>query len=176
MPKFTFQWNSAPKLTLGAEAHRLLPKLFRAEVTRAEHQLPLLDPGNIPSKSINFIAGDLQYQRGELTIASDGIYQFRLSARADANANTQLYLYIVQNQEDKLKCTSSGQSNGAYLRCSSLLNLRAGDRVWIRQEGAGMFSNNQGHVYSYFEGEKVANSATVKTIEECYAENSCDCG
>ena len=136
---------------------------------------------NIPSKLIDFVAGDLQYQRGELTIASDGIYQFRLSARADANDNTngngnQLYLFIVQNQEDKLKCTSSGQLNGAYLRCSSLLNLRSGDRVSVRQEGARMFSNNQGHVYTYFEGEKVANSATTKTIEECYAENSCDCG
>ena len=147
-----------------------------ARICNSTEYCRLLDPGNIPPKSIDFVAGDLQYQRGELTIASDGIYQFRLSARADANANSQLYLYIVQNQEDKLKCTSSGQSNGAYLRCSSLLNLRAGDRVWIRQEGAGMFSNNQGHVYSYFEGEKVANSATVKTIEECYAENSCDCG
>ena len=107
---------------------------------------------NILSKKIDFVVGDLQYQRGELTIASDGIYQFRLSARADANSNNQLYLFIVQNQEDKLKCTSAGQLNGAYLRCSSLLNLRSGDRVWVRQEGAGMFSNNQGHVYTYFEG------------------------
>ena len=30
-----------PKLTLGAEVHRLVPKLFRAEVIRAEHRLPL---------------------------------------------------------------------------------------------------------------------------------------
>ena len=29
-----------PKLILGAEVHRLVPKLFRAEVTRAEHRLP----------------------------------------------------------------------------------------------------------------------------------------
>ena len=29
-----------PKLILGAEVHRLVPKLFHAEVTRAEHQLP----------------------------------------------------------------------------------------------------------------------------------------
>ena len=41
MPKFTFQWNSVPKLTLGSEVHRLVPKLFRAELTRAEHRLPL---------------------------------------------------------------------------------------------------------------------------------------
>ena len=40
MPKLTFQWNSVPKLILGAEVHRLVPKLFRAEVTRAEHRLP----------------------------------------------------------------------------------------------------------------------------------------
>ena len=40
MPKLTFQWNSVPKLTLGAEVHKLVPKLFRAEVTRAEHRLP----------------------------------------------------------------------------------------------------------------------------------------
>ena len=40
MPKLTFQWNSVPKLTLGAEVHRLVPKLFRAEVTRAEHRSP----------------------------------------------------------------------------------------------------------------------------------------
>ena len=40
MPKLTFQWNSVPKLTLGAEVHRLVPKLFRVEVTRAEHRLP----------------------------------------------------------------------------------------------------------------------------------------
>ena len=31
MPKLTFQWNSVPKLTLGAEVHRLVSKLFRAE-------------------------------------------------------------------------------------------------------------------------------------------------
>ena len=29
-----------PKLTLGAEVHRFVPKLFCAEVTRAEHRLP----------------------------------------------------------------------------------------------------------------------------------------
>ena len=29
-----------PNLILGAEVHRLVPKLFRAEVTRAEHRLP----------------------------------------------------------------------------------------------------------------------------------------
>ena len=29
-----------PKLTLGAEVHRLVPKLICAEVTRAEHRLP----------------------------------------------------------------------------------------------------------------------------------------
>ena len=34
MPKLTFQ--------LGAEVHRLVAKLFRAEVTRAEHRLPRL--------------------------------------------------------------------------------------------------------------------------------------
>ena len=39
MPKLTFQWNSVPKLTLGAEVHRLMSKLFRAEVTRAKHRL-----------------------------------------------------------------------------------------------------------------------------------------
>ena len=43
MPKLTFQWKSVPKLTLGAEVHRLVPKLFRAEVTRAEHRLPQYD-------------------------------------------------------------------------------------------------------------------------------------
>ena len=32
-----------PKLTLCAEVHRLVPKLFRAEVTRAEHRLPQFD-------------------------------------------------------------------------------------------------------------------------------------
>ena len=26
--------------TLGVEVHRLMPKLYRAEVTRAEHRLP----------------------------------------------------------------------------------------------------------------------------------------
>ena len=41
MAKLTFQWNSVPKLKLGAEVHRLVSKLFRAEVTRAEHRLPL---------------------------------------------------------------------------------------------------------------------------------------
>ena len=29
-----------PKLILRAEVQRLVPKLFRAEVTRAEHRLP----------------------------------------------------------------------------------------------------------------------------------------
>ena len=40
MPKLRFQWNSVPKLILRAEVRRLVPKLFRAEVTRAEHRLP----------------------------------------------------------------------------------------------------------------------------------------
>ena len=43
MPKLIFQWNSSPKLKLGAEVHRLVPKSFRAEVTRAEHRLPLVN-------------------------------------------------------------------------------------------------------------------------------------
>ena len=48
MPKLTFQWNSVPKLILGAEVHRLMPKLFRAEVTRAEYRLaPILGEKNM---------------------------------------------------------------------------------------------------------------------------------
>ena len=72
----------------------------------------------------DFIAGDIQYRRGEIIIGSDGIYQFRLSARADANSmvrsDTPLYLFIVQNGVDKLKCTAALESevNGAYVRCS----------------------------------------------------------
>ena len=72
----------------------------------------------------DFIAGDIQYNRGEIIIGSDGIYQFRLSARADANLMMRngkpLYLLIVQNGVDKLRCTaaqSTGEVNGAYLRC-----------------------------------------------------------
>ena len=46
MPKLRFKWNSVPKLILRAEdfpeVHRLVPKLFRAEVTRSEHRLPLI--------------------------------------------------------------------------------------------------------------------------------------
>ena len=40
VPKLTFQLNLVPKLTFGAEVHRLVPKLICAEVTRAEHRLP----------------------------------------------------------------------------------------------------------------------------------------
>ena len=47
MAKLTFQWNPVPKLTSGAEIHRLVPKLFRTEVTRAEHRLPHLTAKNI---------------------------------------------------------------------------------------------------------------------------------
>ena len=43
MPKLTFQWNSLLKLILGAEVHMLVSKLFRAEVTRAEHRLPHIE-------------------------------------------------------------------------------------------------------------------------------------
>ena len=43
VPKLTFQLNLVPKLTLGAEVHRLVPKLICAEVTRAEHRLPPLE-------------------------------------------------------------------------------------------------------------------------------------
>ena len=32
-------------MELGAEVHRLVPKLFRAEVTRAEHRLPPVEFG-----------------------------------------------------------------------------------------------------------------------------------
>ena len=42
VPKLTFQLNLVPKFTLGAEVHRLVPKLICAEVTRAEHWLPPL--------------------------------------------------------------------------------------------------------------------------------------
>ena len=35
-----------PKLTFGAEVHRMVPKLFRANVTRAEHRLPLFNSSN----------------------------------------------------------------------------------------------------------------------------------
>ena len=41
VPKSIFQLNLVPKLTLGAEVHRLVPKLICAEVNRAEHRLPL---------------------------------------------------------------------------------------------------------------------------------------
>ena len=44
MPKLTIQWNSVPKLILGAEVHRLVPNLFHAEATRAEHRLLLEAP------------------------------------------------------------------------------------------------------------------------------------
>ena len=44
-----FAWNSVPKLILRAEVHRLVPKLFLAEVTRAEHRLPHQIDG-FPSK------------------------------------------------------------------------------------------------------------------------------
>ena len=47
MPKLRFQLNSVPKLILRAEVHRLVPKLFRAEVTRAEHRLPLRNAGQM---------------------------------------------------------------------------------------------------------------------------------
>ena len=40
-----------PKLTFGAEVHRLVPKLFRAEVTRAEHRLPLLHGAEVKIRS-----------------------------------------------------------------------------------------------------------------------------
>ena len=47
MPKSTSQCNSVTKLILGAEVHRLVPELFRAEVTRAEHRLPRINRVNI---------------------------------------------------------------------------------------------------------------------------------
>ena len=43
VPKLTFQLNLVPKLTLGAEVRRLVPKLICTEVTRAEHRLPLTE-------------------------------------------------------------------------------------------------------------------------------------
>ena len=52
MPKLSFQRNSVPKLISGAEVHRLVPKLFRAEVTRAEHRLP---PINRQSNRVIFL-------------------------------------------------------------------------------------------------------------------------
>ena len=48
VPKLTFQLNLVPKLTFGAEVHRLVPKLICAEVTRAEHRLPPLKHDNQP--------------------------------------------------------------------------------------------------------------------------------
>ena len=45
-----------PNLILGAEVHRLVPKLFRAEVTRAEHRLPLSKEGQV---SVYFILQSL---------------------------------------------------------------------------------------------------------------------
>ena len=53
MPKLRFQWNSVPKLILGAEVHRLVPKLFRAEVTRAEHRLPPKIPIGVQNKILD---------------------------------------------------------------------------------------------------------------------------
>ena len=54
MPKLTFQWNSVPKLTLGVDVHRLVPKLFRAEVTRVEHRLPQFETWSNFSKIRKF--------------------------------------------------------------------------------------------------------------------------
>ena len=62
VPKLTFQLNLVPKLTLGAEVHRLVPKLICAEVTRAEHRLPLL------KFSIDTVKTDLDMMQDQLCI------------------------------------------------------------------------------------------------------------
>ena len=49
MPKLAFQWNSVPNLILSVKVHRLVPKLFRADVTRAEHRLPRFFSGKYSS-------------------------------------------------------------------------------------------------------------------------------
>ena len=64
MPKLTFQLNSVPKLILRAEVHRLVPKLFRAEITRAEHRSPHLK--TFTSESNNFESAAIRYLPKEL--------------------------------------------------------------------------------------------------------------
>ena len=49
-----------PKLILDAEVHRLVPKLFRAEVTRAEHRLPRGKPDNEFCETVYSYRGYLQ--------------------------------------------------------------------------------------------------------------------
>ena len=56
-----------------------------------------------------------------------------------------------------------------------ILNQPVVDLVRSRHPCIGMYSNNRGDIYTYFEGEKVA-SPTMKTVDQCYAENRCGCG
>jgi len=63
VPKLTFHLNLVPKLTFGAEVHKMVPKFFRAEVTRVEHRLP---PENL-AKMILFHQNSMKYHFGRVT-------------------------------------------------------------------------------------------------------------
>ena len=130
--------------------------------------------GVVNYEIIDFVSGNINYSNGRVLFSSGGIYKFRLSARVDGNAIDQLKLHLVKNDEDVLKCTSGGD----YLRCGTLLKLEAGDSVWVRQGmDAAMFSDGRnGDLYTYFEGEKVANLEPESSIEECQEETFCSCG
>ena len=78
MSKLTFQWNSVPKLTLDAD--RLVSKLLRAEVTRAEPK-PIAQKTWIPHDQLLFEFN--VKTRNHLEILSDDL----LLIRADPNLN-----------------------------------------------------------------------------------------
>ena len=130
--------------------------------------------GVVNYENNDLISGNINYSNGRVVFSTSGIYQFRISARVDANAIDQLKLYLVKNNDDVLKCTSGGD----YLRCGSLVKLEAGDAVWVRQVmDAAMFSDGRnGDLYTYFEGEKVANLEPEASIKECQSETFCSCG
>jgi len=92
MPNLTFQWNSVPKLILGAEVRRLVPKLFRAEVTRAKHRLP-------HSKMISHKKGEFRsfWTKSKTLVWISQIIEIQKSFQIISNSNQFPWNYTLKS-------------------------------------------------------------------------------
>ena len=102
-----------PKLILGADVHRLAPKLFRAEVTRVEHRLPLQNLDTrmdhefdvFPSKNFhnpNFEYFNI-YSDGYSTNHYDSLLERRLKRSFDASFKSFVSVVIPATLEANIK-------------------------------------------------------------------------
>ena len=118
VPKLTFQLNLVPKLTLGAEVHRLVPQLIYAEVTRAEHRLPQRCHQH-PQNVTDFKSPASVTLKFSAKILKMGVFLHKNFNQRKCNTVKNL-IFLSQNLSEEKYCKKILQKN---IACTNLSNL-----------------------------------------------------